>query len=582
MTYWLLLTALYTVFVLGNCAVLLVSSSTHLSSHFSELSGLLPYLDEDILLLDVNPVINIVDQLSLHLLSSSSLFIHGSLSTPELLQLSESLNLPTYLLSFVPSFSKRFSNTFSMVADFESSFRFLLSADPPENDYVLIPINNDWESTIRTNFQPIIFDLLIDYGLFFKFVDLTEERFDTPNSLIFNFENILKYSEVDGTSKFPNSSIVLNCFDIFRNKSSCFDLDLIGFTPSCHVIEFLDLLCIYRTNRSQIEGFTGDIYLRNGENVLSSPNLKLKFRPTRNSISQKFNKFFNIQINESPAKIICLIIIAFVTLLISLYTVSFFRDITLPPQRRTSQAIVMTDIESSTYLWEQLQGKYLNGDEIMKSVWTLHNTVVRTLVDQFHGRECFNEGDGFLLLFDNCCDAVSFAVSLQLSLVDEVDWPMELLQQHECSEVASEGRNVWKGLRVRVGIHFGKINYSRKTCGQSTLIGLLGKELGKCSAVTNAGHGGQILASSEVIADFKQSKRYPSPIRIDQLGVYNLQQADLPILLYQITPNSLIGRHFPPVRTQTMTRGSGPGGIASRRWSAAGIGVSDHDSKCLK
>lgn len=65
-------------------------------------------------------------------------------------------------------------------------------------------------------------------------------------------------------------------------------------------------------------------------------------------------------------------------------------------------------------------------------------------------------GDSFFIVFPDCTGATRFATRLQLELV-AAPWPSTLLELEDCRpEYANGGQSwLWRGLRVRVGIHFG-------------------------------------------------------------------------------------------------------------------------------
>ena len=64
-------------------------------------------------------------------------------------------------------------------------------------------------------------------------------------------------------------------------------------------------------------------------------------------------------------------------------------------------------------------------------------------------------GDSFFVAFVDPSKAVQFAVSLQLEMRN-APWPPSLLELPDCLlEIDLNGIVLWRGLRVRVGMHTG-------------------------------------------------------------------------------------------------------------------------------
>ncbi|KAJ9512484.1 hypothetical protein QJQ45_018777 [Haematococcus lacustris] len=99
-----------------------------------------------------------------------------------------------------------------------------------------------------------------------------------------------------------------------------------------------------------------------------------------------------------------------------------------PPGAGPETTLVLTDIESSTLLFETMpQG-------LMDCVMKCHHTTVRAVSLRNNGYEWSTEGDSFLIAFHTAVDALLFAVDLQEELL-QCDWPQELLQHAACAPV---------------------------------------------------------------------------------------------------------------------------------------------------
>ena len=73
------------------------------------------------------------------------------------------------------------------------------------------------------------------------------------------------------------------------------------------------------------------------------------------------------------------------------------------------KALLLTDVVDSTRLAEKL------GDSAMAEIWAAHDRVSRALLVRWRGRE-IDKTDGMLLLFDNCADAVGYAMEYHPAL----------------------------------------------------------------------------------------------------------------------------------------------------------------------
>jgi len=89
-----------------------------------------------------------------------------------------------------------------------------------------------------------------------------------------------------------------------------------------------------------------------------------------------------------------------------------------PPARGAQVTIVITDIESSTTLWDKLP------DEVSAGI-ALHHRCLRDALAQFNGYEVATEGDSFKCAFHHPEDAVCWAVHTQLELL-VAPWHPEL------------------------------------------------------------------------------------------------------------------------------------------------------------
>ncbi|PNH10934.1 Receptor-type adenylate cyclase A [Tetrabaena socialis] len=70
--------------------------------------------------------------------------------------------------------------------------------------------------------------------------------------------------------------------------------------------------------------------------------------------------------------------------------------------------LMITDIQDSTRMWEQLDESVMNG------ALNLHNRCIRQLLPKYGAYECHTEGDSFILAFSSPLDAVQCALEIQV------------------------------------------------------------------------------------------------------------------------------------------------------------------------
>ena len=88
---------------------------------------------------------------------------------------------------------------------------------------------------------------------------------------------------------------------------------------------------------------------------------------------------------------------------------------------------MITDVEGSTAVWEW-------DPELMNAALSLHDKLIRALIDKYHGMEVTTEGDAFIIAFHEPQDAVMWCMHIQDALVD-VNWDSKLLRhQNTCEQ----------------------------------------------------------------------------------------------------------------------------------------------------
>ncbi|KAG2492543.1 hypothetical protein HYH03_009208 [Edaphochlamys debaryana] len=92
----------------------------------------------------------------------------------------------------------------------------------------------------------------------------------------------------------------------------------------------------------------------------------------------------------------------------------------LPPVHGPLSTLVVTDLQDSTPLWEDLSPL------VMQQAMRLHDTIVRGLLRKHNGFEAATEGDAYILAFHTPQAAAAFALAAQAELLT-APWPEALL-----------------------------------------------------------------------------------------------------------------------------------------------------------
>jgi class 3 adenylate cyclase len=189
--------------------------------------------------------------------------------------------------------------------------------------------------------------------------------------------------------------------------------------------------------------------------------------------------------------------------------------------------LLLTDIEDSTGLLRHLEDRYAN---LLDDVRRL----LRRAVQRSGGKEVDVRADELFAVFKRPSGALAAALAIQ----------------------RRAGTRAWTGgakVRLRIGIH----------TGRPTLTGggYVGLPVHTAARICSAGHGGQILLSSDAVRAVEASA--PHDINFRSLGAHRLQGLPEPLPLFQLEAPDLPG-NFPAPRT---TKGS------SRPFGEATIGT---------
>src|SRR5262249_6118761 len=174
-------------------------------------------------------------------------------------------------------------------------------------------------------------------------------------------------------------------------------------------------------------------------------------------------------------------------------------------------ALMFTDIEDSTALWEQW-------GEVFRPALDHHNDLIADLIRRWDGYEVKRQGDSFMVAFQRATDAVQCAVDIQRALAEEGqerrdegqpasadrppttdDDPAAAARPLATSHLLPfRGPSAQRAgpralIRVRIGIHIGEPFLGYDAEGR---VDYFGPMVNRASRTASAGHGGQILISS--------------------------------------------------------------------------------------
>lgn len=184
------------------------------------------------------------------------------------------------------------------------------------------------------------------------------------------------------------------------------------------------------------------------------------------------------------------------------------------PARSTDLTLLLTDVESSTLLWERSPAHMENAiDRLDKTL--------RRVVAAHSGKlvKSKGEGDSAFAVFEDPIGAVNAALDLQKVLCAE-EWATEL------------------PLRIRMGINVGPVLRRSND--------YFGEPVHRAARLRAAAHGGQILLSEELGRRVRPN--LPTNISLRDLGLRRLKDLKRPERIYQLVHPDL-NQTFPPITT---------------------------------
>jgi predicted ATPase/class 3 adenylate cyclase len=192
-----------------------------------------------------------------------------------------------------------------------------------------------------------------------------------------------------------------------------------------------------------------------------------------------------------------------------------------------SAAVLFTDIEGSTKLWEEQP-------ERMSRALKAHDTLARIAIERHGGTIVKMFGDGLFAVFDEPVDALAATLALQDALADPQ---------------STDGIR----LNVRSGLHVGMIEHRDND--------YFGPPVNRTARIMGAAHGGQVLLS-QAMADMLVDATLPADTSLRELGRVRLKDLATPESIFQVLHPKLRAA-FPPLRSLESTPNNLPQQLTS-------------------
>ncbi|TYZ61907.1 hypothetical protein PybrP1_006483 [[Pythium] brassicae (nom. inval.)] len=251
----------------------------------------------------------------------------------------------------------------------------------------------------------------------------------------------------------------------------------------------------------------------------------------------------------------------------------------LPPAQ--DPVFVVTDIESSSALWGIGDGR------LMQEATEIHDGILRARLSHCRGYEITTCGDSFQLAFHSIHDAVNFCFLVQLDLL-AAPWPKQLHNVAAATRKQHAGvyRLIFRGLRVRMGIHDAALSDGELVCNTHAVTGKLtytGASKLIADEISDIGSGGQILVTGRV-ADWLRAHDEVDNIHFTLARVreYSIPHIRAHLEIFQVLPRSLKARlrRFPSLRARqvgslSMGRGGSSASVTAAllEWRVGVVGT---------
>ncbi len=200
--------------------------------------------------------------------------------------------------------------------------------------------------------------------------------------------------------------------------------------------------------------------------------------------------------------------------------------------------IVQTDVSGSATMWER-------APEAMRRALDLHDALLRRTVVEAGGVEARAVGTAFVFAFPDAVRAITWCLRVQQELLD-LGWPDALLEQPEAATVrGADGTLLWRGLRVRMGVHTGEPSSAEDPrTGQVAFRGPVPRRAGRLAGIA---YGGQVLLGEETWRAVRAA--IAGQAAMLDLGAHLFRGLPGQVRIFEARALALSARDLPPLRT---------------------------------
>eukprot|EP00756_Hemistasia_phaeocysticola_P036922 Hpha_TRINITY_DN16668_c0_g6::TRINITY_DN16668_c0_g6_i1::g.178215::m.178215 len=241
-------------------------------------------------------------------------------------------------------------------------------------------------------------------------------------------------------------------------------------------------------------------------------------------------------------------------------------------------AMVFTDVQSSTMLWEEYP-------QDMHEALQIHNARLRGEAKKNNGYEVKIIGDALMLAFTSATDAVMFGNDAHLALV-RAEWPLKMRDHPLCQRVDVHGAEtpLWNGLRVRIGIHWGVVRPEKNTV--TGRYDYFGTAVNTAARVESAVKHGGLTGVTQSVVEKVGLGALEMEMLIDSMGEIKLNGIHVPVRIHVVLPCELEGRwealrHFTVPSHMAKGQDLVSAGSASSKGSSRGSMVSRDSTTSL-
>jgi len=211
------------------------------------------------------------------------------------------------------------------------------------------------------------------------------------------------------------------------------------------------------------------------------------------------------------------------------------RDVSKAPKGH-KVAIMFTDVQNSTKLWN-------TNKKAMEKAIDAHHTTIRDIVSKHDGYEVKTIGDSFMVAHDDPTVLLRIALECQKKLLT-VAWPDEILQFEDASMLQEGTKLIFRGLRIRVGLHYGEANHLYDEVAKG--YDYYGDTVNCAARLESVAWGGQILCTNSFLAEIDATLK--AELQTTYMGRISLKGIAEPVAITEVKVPDLLERAFDGIR----------------------------------